>query len=49
MSLFGSNINTPSVLIDQLLVLEAATTSEMVKNKVKCLTCSVENSESTEI
>ena len=28
---FGFNINTPSVLTDQLLALEAATTSDVVR------------------
>ena len=34
---FGFNINTPTVLIDQLLALEAVTTSEMARTNLNAL------------
>ena len=45
---FGFNINTPSVLIDQLPALEAPTTSEMIRTNLHVARKSFIEAESSE-
>ena len=45
---FGFNINTPTVLIDQLPALEAPTTSEMIRTNLHVARKSFIEAESSE-